>query len=386
MVDYAIAHGVNYFDTAYLYHDGKSETFIGEALSKYPRELFNLATKMPLYDYANEINMDADRIFQEQLTKCKVTYFDFYLIHNMNENSIHMVEKYHIYDLLKEKQRQGYIRHLGFSFHGKPEFLIEAVNNYDWDFVQIQLNYMDWDLQNAKLQYQILKDKNIPITVMEPVRGGMLATLCKESIEIFKDANKDVSIASWALRYSASFPEVLTVLSGMSTISQVQDNTKTFEHFKPLNKQEYSIIDKALSVYRKSSIIPCTTCRYCMDCPRGVDIPGVIGIYNNYNQLGKDKRTSIQDFLVRYLILGADKQAHLGIRCNQCLRRCPQHIDIPYWMKTINMFYKKHQQPRPKGKLWLIMKNVITRTKKEGLMVTLKYYGNKLRKNKKNNA
>jgi predicted aldo/keto reductase-like oxidoreductase len=372
MVDYAIAHGINYFDTAYYYHNGTSEICFGEALAKYPRDKFNLATKMPLGAIKSE--RDLENIFQDQLEKCNVEFFDFYLLHNVNKISITAVEKYHIYDFLREKQRQKFIRHLGFSFHDTPDLLREALDRYDVDFVQIQLNYMDWELQNAKQQYQILKDKNIPIIVMEPVRGGMLAVLCNKSREIFHNANPDVSIASWALRYAASFPEVLTVLSGMSNINQLQDNIKTFENFKPLDASEYNVIEKSLAAYRKLLIIPCTACRYCMNCPQGVDIPGVFGVYNNYNQQGKHRKKALQDFFFRYGILGTGKQAHLCIQCKKCTRQCPQHIDIPHWMKTINKFYKRVNFS---VKIYGIMRGVIYRTKNEGLLTAIQYYINK---------
>jgi predicted aldo/keto reductase-like oxidoreductase len=351
MVDYALCHGVNYFDTAYSYHNGKSEIFLGEALSKYSRKSFNFATKMPLAAIYAESAVE--HIFQDQLKKCKVDYFDFYLLHNINKTDWNVLDAYRIYEYLKAKQQQGFIRYLGFSFHDKPELLTETVNKYDWDFAQIQLNYMDWDLQNAKTQYQILKDRGIPIAVMEPVRGGTLSTLCDKSIEILKTANNEVSVASWAIRYAASFPEVLTVLSGMSNMLQLQDNIRTMENFKPLDKEEYQVIEKSLSVYRQSATIPCSACRYCMDCPAGVDIPSVLAIYNNY-LLHKDKGTNQadKDFIFRYNILRDGKQAHHCIKCGKCSKHCPQHINIPNWMEVITVLSKKIKHV-PKIKLML---------------------------------
>lgn len=334
MVDYAIAHGINYFDTAYMYHEGQSESFAGEALSKYPRNSFHLATKMPVVFVSSE--EDVERIFHEQLKKCRTDYFDFYLLHNMNEAHLQKVEFFKIYEIIKEKQRLGKIRHLGFSFHDKPELLAKIVEKYDWDFAQIQLNYMDWELQNADLQYRILKDNGIPVVVMEPVRGGALATLCDQSVEIFKKEKPEASIASWALRYAASLPEVFAVLSGMSTMDQLKDNVQTMEHFKPLDKREYAVIEQALAAYRTSAVIPCTACRYCMDCPAGIDIPRVFAVYNNY-LTGKVNNRSMNDFVfeMEYGILGKEKQAHHCAKCNQCAEHCPQHIDIPQWMDTI---------------------------------------------------
>ncbi|MDR3237291.1 MAG: aldo/keto reductase [Spirochaetia bacterium] len=335
MVDYAIAHGVNYFDTAYMYHDGKSEPFTGEALAKHPRASFNLATKMPLVSVSSKA--DVERIFNEQLQNCRVDYFDYYLLHNINESHWEKVESYGIYEFAKEKQRQGKIRRLGFSFHDKPELLMTVAGRREWDFAQIQLNYLDWELQDAGLQYKILNDKGIPVVVMEPVRGGALASLCEKSTALFKAARPSASTASWALRYAASLPGVLTVLSGMSSMDQLRGNISTMNDFVPLNEQDYTVIEKALDAYREESVIPCTACRYCMDCPSGADIPKVFGIYNNYLQ-GQSPRNEFIFDLEYNNILGKGKQAQECSGCGQCLSLCPQHIDIPQWMETINAF------------------------------------------------
>jgi predicted aldo/keto reductase-like oxidoreductase len=337
MVDYAIARGINYFDTAYMYHDGQSEQFIGEALAKHPRRRFHLASKMPVVFVKSEA--DAERIFEEQLRKCQVDYFDFYLIHNLGEEHLRIMEAHRVYEIVREKQKEGKIRHLGFSFHGRPDTLSEIVNRYEWEFAQIQLNYMDWELQNAEEQYRILQEKGLPVIVMEPVRGGALARLCEESVRIFRDARPQASAASWAIRYAASLPGVLTVLSGMSDMVQMQDNIATVEHFKPLDEQEYAVIEKALAAYRRSAAIPCTACRYCMDCPQGVDIPGVFAVYNNY-LAGISNRRAMNKlvFNMEYSILGEEKQAHHCISCGQCAGQCPQEIDIPRRMETVKDF------------------------------------------------
>jgi predicted aldo/keto reductase-like oxidoreductase len=288
MVDYARDKGINYFDTAWIYHEGNSESFAGEALSRYDRSTFNLATKMPLMFVKAEA--DVERIFQEQLKKCKTGYFDYYLLHNINTEHLKIAETFKIYEKLKEKQKQGQIRRLGFSFHDRPELLRDVVQRYDWDFAQIQLNYLDWEQQNAKEQYKILEKKGIPVNVMEPVRGGALAALCPEAVLIFKNANPNASVASWAIRYAASLSGVQVVLSGMTTLDQVKDNVATMEHFKPLTTEEYQVIDKALLAFKSAGTIPCTGCRYCMDCPQGVDIPKALAIYNNYLS-GKSRKT-----------------------------------------------------------------------------------------------
>lgn len=348
MVDYAIANGVNYFDTAYLYHDGQSELFAGKALSKYSRDSFYLATKMPIMAVSSEA--DVERIFDEQLEKCRVDYFDFYLIHNINKAYLSKMREHKIYEIVKEKQKQGKIKHLGFSFHDNVEVLAETLDGYEWDFAQIQLNYMDWEIQDAGKQYQMLKDKNIPVIVMEPLRGGVLATLCDKSIEIFKSENPSVSTASWALRYAASLPDVLTVLSGMTTMEQLEDNIKTLGSFEPLTSHEYDVIEKALTAYRETAAIPCTACRYCMDCPEGVDIPKVFSAYNNY-LIGITNNRRFNDFTfdIEYRVLGEDKQANNCAFCNQCISSCPQHIDIPDWMQTIDEFALERKKANPAG-------------------------------------
>jgi predicted aldo/keto reductase-like oxidoreductase len=342
MIDHAIKNGVNYFDTAYPYHEGKSEPFVGEALAKYPRESFKLASKMPMWLLKTE--EDVDRLFQEQLERCRVDYFDFYLMHGLNKDRMDTIEKFGVYEKLRKKQSQGFIRHLGFSFHDTPEVLENIVEKYDWDFAQIQLNYVDWELQMAKRQYEILRGKNIPVIVMEPVRGGALATLCEEALEIFKEADPDASPASWAIRYVASLPGVLAILSGMSDMSQLVDNLRTLNDFKPLRSPEYDIIAKVLSAYRRAFTIPCTNCRYCMDCPTGVDIPRTLAIYNSY--LAR-KSVSMpytgRLFGLEYSVLGEEHQAHHCVKCNKCAPLCPQGIEIPEWIGKVASLEKELQ-------------------------------------------
>jgi predicted aldo/keto reductase-like oxidoreductase len=340
MVDYAISHGVNYFDTAYGYHGGMSETCIGEALARHPRETFNLATKMPLVSVKS--SADVERIFNEQLKKCGVEFFDFYLLHNINKTDWPVIEQCRVYEFLRDRQEQGCIRRLGFSFHDTPALLEETVRRYEWDFAQIQLNYMDWEMQDAKGQYEVLKARGLPVIVMEPVRGGMLAALCDKSARVLKEANAGASIASWALRFAASLPGVVTVLSGMSNMEQLRDNIQTMTRFAPLTPDEYAVIDKALALYRKNTVIPCTACRYCCaDCPRGIDIPSVLSIYNNYLLDSAGGRHKNNEFIFRYNVLRSDKQAHNCVKCRKCERKCPQHIAIPDWMGKIALVHRK---------------------------------------------
>jgi predicted aldo/keto reductase-like oxidoreductase len=342
MVDYAIKHGVNYFDSAWMYHNGNSELFAGEALSAYDRTSFYMATKMPLMLLKSKD--DVERIFNEQLKKCKVDYFDFYLLHNISRDHLKIAEACKTYEQLVEKKERGLIKHLGFSFHDRPDLLKEVTARYDWDFAQIQLNYLDWEQQQAKEQYEILSGKNIPVNIMEPVRGGALAKLSPKAVEIFKAADPAASSASWAIRFAASLKGVQTVLSGMTDLDQVKDNVATLENFKPLNENEYKVIGEALTAYKISGAVPCTGCRYCMDCPAGVDIPRALAVYNNY-LANKAENHPMAGFLfdMEYKILGADKQASLCVECGQCESRCPQHIEIPRLMKEINALYESRK-------------------------------------------
>jgi predicted aldo/keto reductase-like oxidoreductase len=295
---------------------------------------------MPLM--AIQTEADVERIFNEQLKKCKTGYFDFYLLHNINQSYLPAAEQNKVYEQLKEKQRQGLIRRLGFSFHDRPELLHRVVEKYDWDFAQIQLNYLDWELQNAKEQYEILTQKNIPVNVMEPVRGGTLAKLCAASIKILSEADPKASPASWAVRYAASLSNVQVVLSGMSSMEQLKDNIATMNPLKPLTEREYEIIEKALAAFRGSATVPCTSCRYCMDCPEGVEIPKNLAVYNNYQTALADKHPMAAFlFEMEYRLLGEKEQAASCVACGQCSSRCPQHIEIPRWMEAIR---KLHDQ------------------------------------------
>ncbi|GHT97807.1 Fe-S oxidoreductase [Spirochaetia bacterium] len=332
MIDKAIEMGVNYFDTAWMYHDGLSEEFAGEALSGYPRGNYLLASKMPTGTLVKN-EKDVDYIFNEQLKRCRVEYFDFYLLHRLTAHNFEHSKNLGIYEYLARKKKEGYIRHLGFSFHDKPNVLEEIVSEYDWDFGQIQLNYIDWDACDAKHQYEILTNHQLPVIVMEPVRGGALATLNQEAVTILRTANPDVSAASWAIRFAASLPNVMTVLSGMSTLEQVEDNLKTMTNFKPISDYERKVISQASVLYNASGTIPCTGCRYCMNCPSGVDIPRVFNIYNHYCTT-KDRIT----FANFYITLQENQRAHNCIACGACVKQCPQGINIPEKMKEIASF------------------------------------------------
>ncbi len=328
MIDYAYDHGVTYFDTAYPYHHGLSELFIGKALKKYPRESFNLASKMP--SWLIKSKEDAIRYFNEQLTKCQVEYFDYYLCHALGKEQFKPYLLPGVMDFLYQMKKEGKIRHLGFSFHDTPDVLDEIIHTFKWDFVQLQINYLDWSFINAKKMYEIVENYGIPCIIMEPVRGGTLANLCDESQTIFKKAKPSKSVASWAIRYAASKPNALVVLSGMSNMEQTIDNVDTMTDFKPIDEIEQKVIDQALEVYLQSQTIPCTTCGYCMPCPHGVDIPLNFSTFNKY-AISKNK----DGFIHKYEQTLNESSAEFCISCGDCLELCPQHIEIPDRMSEI---------------------------------------------------
>lgn len=328
MVDYAISHGVNYFDTAWTYHNSTSETFMGNALKKHPRHGFMLATKMPTW--LVKTKEDVERIFNQQLINCQVDYFDNYLMHNYTTEHMEICETIGVYELLKQKQSEGKIKNLGVSIHDTVDGIETIVSLHHWDFVQIQLNYIDWELLQAKRTYEYLKERNIPMIIMEPVRGGTLAKLSEESSTLLKQANEKASIASWAIRYAAQKEGVITVLSGMSTMQQLKDNISTMDPFLPLNEKEEELLLLVAKEYRASGAVPCTACGYCMPCPAGVDIPRVFGIYNEYKASGH-----IVQFGVGNFMMGEEKQAKNCVACGQCERECPQRIHVSAEMKKI---------------------------------------------------
>lgn len=333
IIDYAYTHGVNYFDTAYPYHSGMSETFVGHALKKYPRDSFFLASKLPLWLLTED--GDVEKYFNEQLEKCQVDYFDFYLLHAMSADRIEVAKKYHVIETLDRLKKEGKIRHLGFSFHDTPAVLEQVCDLYPFEFAQIQLNYLDWEMQDSKGQYEVLTRRKIPVIIMEPVRGGALAKLSDESDAIFKAARPDASVASWAIRFAATLPNVMTVLSGMSNLEQVQDNVATMTGFEPVDAKDQQVIDEAVAAFKKNNFIPCTGCRYCMDCPFGVDIPKVFSIYNNY-AIHKQAGGFIRD-IDR---LGEAGPSHCQA-CGACMEHCPQHIQIPDRMAEISALVEK---------------------------------------------
>ena len=284
MADAYLEAGMNYFDTAYVYHGGNSEKAVKEALAKrHPRESFMVATKLPAWCLKTEA--DRDRIFNEQLERCGLDYFDFYLLHSIEDGSNgDTYERLDCFSWGLQKKAEGRIRHFGFSFHGSPEYLIRILDKHpEVEFVQIQLNYADWTnpvVQSGKL-YEILHKRNIPMVIMEPVKGGSLASLRPELEAKYKAARPDKSTASWALRYVGSLPGVMTILSGMSTEDQMQDNINTFRDFEPLSEKEKALVEEVRTEMLNVPQIGCTACRYCTDgCPMKISIPDVFRAVN----------------------------------------------------------------------------------------------------------
>lgn len=333
LVDFAIENGINYFDTAYMYHAGKSEKFIGTALSKYPRESYYLVDKLPIWMCKKPADME--KIFSNQLKRTGTAYFDNYLLHSLDKNNFEKCEKFGAYDFLIEKQKQGLIKNIGFSFHGTIDDLKQIVSAHHWDFAQIQLNFLDWKNQDAKTQYEILTEAGIPVIVMEPVRGGKLADIPKDAEKLFKNINCDASAASWAIKFVANLPNVVTILSGMNSIEQLQDNIDTLTDFKPLTDSELQACFNAASIMNKKDVIPCTGCDYCADCPKGVKISTVFACYNEY----KNGDISEEESKKKYSEIPADNNADVCIKCGKCASHCPQSIKIPEKLEELKSFF-----------------------------------------------
>lgn len=330
MADAYMEAGFNYFDTAYVYHGGNSEKAVKEAIVKrYPRDSFTIATKLPAWSIHSF--EDRDRIFNEQLERCGVDYFDFYLLHSIEDgNNYDTYVKYDCFNWGIQKREEGKIKHLGFSYHGTPELLVKIVDSHpEIEFVQIQLNYADWDnplVHSGKL-YQILSERNIPIIVMEPCKGGKLANHDEECTEILKSIRPDKSVASWAFRFVGSLPGVTTILSGMSTQDQMEDNMNTFKNFEPLSDEERAAIDKVIEVMFRVEQVGCTACRYCVDgCPMSISIPDVISAINTKRKFPGDMRP--QFFYNGLVSRNGNGKASDCIGCGQCEGVCPQHLPI----------------------------------------------------------
>ncbi len=328
MVDTAMAAGVNYYDTAQPYHGGLSEVAIGKSLSRFPRDSWYLADKYPGHQNVPGVKeLLPDEVFETQLKRCGVDYFDFYLLHNVNENSMRYYcnpEKHYLEYFLQQKEN-GRIRHLGFSCHAAPDALKLFLDQYGkyMEFCQIQLNYLDWKLQDAEKKCELIREAGLPVWVMEPVRGGKLASLGEETEAQMRAMRPDESVAAWAFRWLQTVPRPTVILSGMSNQVQMEDNIRTFSSEAPLNSKELALLDSVAKSMMGS--IPCTACRYCCaGCPMGIDIPNLLNM-SNEAELGK---VSI-NIMMRYSAIDKDKRAEACIACGQCREICPQKIDVP---------------------------------------------------------
>ena len=323
MIDRAYQAGVTYFDTAYPYHGGMSEVVTGKALARYPRNSYYLATKLPLWSV--KTLEDVERIFSEQLERLQKDHVDFYLMHALGKDRWRFAKELDVLGYCEKLRAEGKIRYLGFSFHDDYEAFEEIITSYKWDFCQIQLNYMDKDTQATLKGVELAEKLGIPIVVMEPVKGGSLANLPSEGInELFQKMRPGATASSWALRYAGSFDNVKVVLSGMSTMEQVEDNLSTFAGFEPLSDEEQAVIEKVSDALRSRVQNGCTGCRYCMPCPAGVDIPRCFGIWNQYhiyenvNEARWNWKNGINE---------ANKASNC-VKCGKCEQACPQHITI----------------------------------------------------------
>lgn len=325
--------GVNYFDTAVVYHKGESEKIFGKAFEIYDRSSYYLADKMSIWVCKDEQEMKD--LFERQLKTLKTDYIDFYLVHSLNRNHYQKVKEFQCVEFLQEMKRQGKIKHLGFSFHDTYPVFTQILNDYDWDFVQIQLNYLDWQNQGAEQLYRELEKRNLPCMVMEPVRGGYLATLDEQRAKPFLEMEPNRSIASWAIRWVESLPQVTVVLSGMSDMAQLEDNVAMMTNFEPMNEKELEAVAKVVEEIRKVNDIPCTGCRYCMDCPMGVDIPEIFAIYSRLKIFGKDK-SFVEDYKE---VMENGNGAEHCVGCQQCMNHCPQSIEIPDKLAMIHRLY-----------------------------------------------
>lgn len=326
MVDLFMQRGFTYFDTAYVYHDGHSEEVAREALvERYPRESFQLATKLPIWSVKQE--GDVPRIFDEQLARSGAGYFDFYLLHSLSKDKLPELDRYHAWEFVQEQKKKGLVKHAGFSFHDTPEVLEEILEAHpEAEFVQLQINYIDWDSAGVQSRrcYEVARKHGKPVVIMEPVKGGSLASMRPEIEEIFRRADPQASVASWAVRFAASLPGVITVLSGMSNLEQLRDNTGFMEHFRPLSDGERAVIGQVVERLNATPTVPCTGCRYCVPgCPQGIPIPEIFRVLNHhrvYGHLSESKR--------RYAEETKTAKASDCIACGQCEGICPQHIPI----------------------------------------------------------
>ena len=338
MVDHYMQAGFTYFDTAYVYHGGFSEKAAKQALvERYERSKFQLATKLPLWDVqpGDDQQKVMQELFDTSLERTGAGYFDYYLLHSLSRSMFDKLEKLGAWDFGKQLKTKGLVKNFGFSYHDDAQGLDELLTKHpDVDFVQLQINYIDWesDSVQSRLCYEVAMKHNIPVIIMEPIRGGSLANMSTQAQEMFKSYNPNLSIASWAMRYCASLEGIITVLSGISNMEQVEDNVSYMKEFKPLDQGERNVVDKVVAYLNSLPVVPCTACRYCTpDCPMNIDIAEIFKVYNEhllYRNTAKDKE--------RYQRITAEGgKAGDCIECGSCEGHCPQHISIIEELKKV---------------------------------------------------
>lgn len=334
MVDSYMERGFNYFDTAYVY-EGSEEAIRQTLVEKYPRDVYTLADKLPAWKLTCQ--EDVERIFQESLNRTGVDYFDFYLLHSVEKSHYPTYEKYQCFDFIQEMKKQGKIKYMGFSFHDDADFLDKVLTEHpEIDFVQLQLNYLDWEngVIQSRRNYEVARKHHKPIVVMEPVKGGTLASFSDDIEKIYKDYAPQKSIASWALRYVASLDGVMTILSGMSNAQQMNDNLDTMTHFEKINNEEAKLIKQVTDQVLSYPTIPCTKCRYCtLGCPMHIQIPDLFTAYNSAKMYGENRR---YDTYYKDHSTGDYQPAKACIACGQCESVCPQHLEIISLLKEVS--------------------------------------------------
>ena len=345
MVDTFLERGFTYFDTAYMYHGGQSEHVVREAVvERHPRDSFTIADKLPMYHLKDSENKaDQEVVFNEQLKKCGVEYFDYYLLHNLNVASYATAQRLNTFSYLLGKKEEGKIRHLGFSFHDKADLLDQILTEHpEFEFVQLQINYLDWEDERVQSRkcYEVAVKHGKKVVVMEPVKGGKLASVPADVEKMMKDAHPDWTPASWAIRFAASLEHVMMVLSGMSNTEQLLDNTNYMQDFTPLTAEEVKLLEKAAEIISAMPAIPCTACRYCVDgCPSAIQIPDFFLLYNE-DQMTLRQGGSPNKEKYRKIAEGHGL-ASACVDCKQCENACPQHLYVTNFLQRVTNTYEK---------------------------------------------